>query len=54
MKKINVEIIFESKNEDPLDEAFEILDDPNIEHKKSMFSYNELVLETVDGIRTMQ
>ena len=54
MKKINEEIIFESKNEDPLDEAFEILDDPNIEHKKSMFSYNEPVLETVDGIRTMQ
>ena len=54
MKKINEEIIFESKNEDPLDEVFEILDDPNIEHKKSMFPYDEPVLETVDGIRSMQ
>ena len=31
-----------------------MLDDPNIEHKKSMFPYDESVLETVDGIRTMQ
>ena len=31
-----------------------MLDDPNIEHEKSMFPYDESVLETVDGIRTMQ
>ena len=53
-QKTNEERIFESKNEDPLDKVFEILDDPNIEHKKSMFPYDEPVLETVDGIRTMQ
>ena len=53
-QKINEERIFESKNEDPLDEVFEILDDRNIEHKKSMFPYDEPVLETVGRIRTMQ
>ena len=29
--------IFEAKIEDPLDEVIEIIDDPDIEHKKSMF-----------------
>ena len=53
-QKINEERIFESKNEDPFDEVFEILDDRNIEHKKSMFPYDEPVPETVGRIRTMQ
>ena len=53
-QKINEERIFESKNEDPFDEVFEILDDRNIEHKKSMLPYDEPVPETVGRIRTMQ
>ena len=36
-KKINEDRIFEAKIEDPLDEVIEIIDDPDIEHKKSMF-----------------
>ena len=36
-KKINEERIYEAKIEDPLDEVIEIIDDPDIEHKKSMF-----------------
>ena len=36
-KKINEERTYEAKIEDPLDEVIEIIDDPDIEHKKSMF-----------------
>ena len=36
-KKINEDRIFEAKIEDPLDEVIEIIDDPDIEHKTSMF-----------------
>ena len=40
-KKINDERIFEPKIEDPLDEVIEIIDVPDIQHKKSMFPYVE-------------
>ena len=46
--------IFEAKIEDPLDEIIEIIDDPNIEHKKSMFPYDEWTVETADEIETKQ
>ena len=53
-KKINKEKIFEPKIEDPLDEVIEILDEPDIEHKKSMFPYKEPTLETADEIERKQ
>ena len=31
--------LFVPKTEDPLDTVIEILDDPNVEHKKTMYSY---------------
>ena len=36
-QNINDEALFVTKTEDPLDTVIEILDDPNVEHKKSMF-----------------
>ena len=53
-KKINEERIFEPKIEDPLDEVIEIIDVPDIEHKKSMFPYVEPIVETADEIETNQ
>ena len=53
-KKINEERIFEPKIEDPLDEVIEIIDVPDIEHKKSMFPYVEPTVETADEIETNQ
>ena len=51
-KKINEERIFEPKIEDPLDEVIEIIDVPDIEHKKSMFPYVEPTVETAIEIET--
>ena len=53
-KKINQDRIFEPKIEDPLDEVIEIIDVPDIEHKKSMFPYVEPTAKTADKIETNQ
>ena len=53
-RKINEDRIFEPKIEDPLDETIEIIDDPDIEHKKSMFPYEEPTVETADEIERKQ
>ena len=54
LNKINEDKIFEPKIGDPLNEIFEIIDDPEIEHKKSMFPYNAPTLETADEIERKQ
>ena len=46
--------IFKAKIEDPLEEIIEIIHDPDIEHKKSMFPYDELTVETADEIEKKQ
>ena len=53
-KKINVERVFEPKIEDPLDDVIEIIDMPDVEHKKSMFPYVEPTVETADEIDKRQ
>ena len=53
-KKINEDRIFQPKIEDPLDEVIEIIDVPDIEHKKSMFPYVKPTVETADEIETNQ
>ena len=53
-RKINEDRIFKAKIEDPLEEIIEIIHDPDIEHKKSMFPYDELTVETADEIETKQ
>ena len=53
-RKINEDRIFETKIEDPLEEIIEIIDLLNIEHKKSMFPYDEPTAETADEIETKQ
>lgn len=40
--------------EDPLEDVFEIIDDPNAKHKKSMFPYEPPQLQTADEIKTWQ
>ena len=42
------------KTKDPLEDVFEITDDLNAEHKKSMFPYEPPQLQTADEIRTWQ
>ena len=42
------------KIEDPLDEVIEIINVPDIDHKKSMFLYVEPTVETADEIETNQ
>ena len=53
-KKINEERVFEPKIEDPLDDVIEIIDMPDVEHKKSMFPYVEPTVETADKIDKRQ
>ena len=53
-KKINEERVFEPKIEDSLDDVLEIIDMPDLEHKKSMFPYVEPTVETADEIDTNQ
>ena len=53
-KKINEERVFEPKIEDSLDDLLEIIDMPDLEHKKSMFPYVEPTVETADEIDTNQ
>ena len=42
------------KIEDPLDEVIEIINVPDIDHKKSMFPYIEPTVETADKIEINQ
>ena len=49
-KKINDDRIFEPKIEDPLDDVIEIFDQPDPEHKKSMYPYVEPTVQTADKI----
>ena len=51
---INEGRISEPKIEDPLDDALEIIDQPNSEHKKSMFPHVEPTLQTADKIHETQ
>ena len=51
---INEGRIFEPKIEDPLDDALEIIGQPNSEHKKSMFPHVEPTLQTADEIDETQ
>ena len=53
-KKINEERVFQPKTEDPLDDVIEIIDMPDVEHKKSMFPYVELTVETANEIDKRQ
>ena len=54
IKKINEERVFEPKIEDPLDDVIEIIDMPDVEHKKSMFPYVEPTVETANEIDKRQ
>ena len=54
LNKINEDKISEPTIGNPLNEIFEIIDDPEIEHKKSMFPHNALTLETADEIERKQ
>ena len=49
-KKINDDRIFEPKIEHPLDDVIEIFDQPDPEHKKSMYPYVEPTVQTADKI----
>ena len=49
-KKLNEEREFEPKIEDLLDDAIEIIDRPDVEHKESMLPYVEHTVETADEI----
>ena len=53
-EKINEERMFEPKIEDPLDDVLDIINMPDLEHKKSMFLYVERTLKTADEIDTNQ
>ena len=53
-KKINNDRLFSPKTEDPLDDVIEILNDPNAEHKKSMYPYEPAQLQTADEIGATQ
>ena len=53
-RKINEDRIFETKIEDPLEEIIEIIELTDIEHKKSMFPYDEPTAETADEVETKQ
>ena len=50
----NNDRLFTPKTDDPLDSVIEILDDPNVEHKKTVFPYVQPQRQTADEIRTIQ
>ena len=50
VQKINNGRVFEPKIEDPLDDVVEIIDVPDIDHKKTMHPYVEQTVETADEI----
>ena len=49
-KKINDDRIFTPKINNPLDDVMEILDNPNVEHKKTTFPYVEPTVQLPDEI----
>ena len=53
-EKINNDRLFSPETEDPLDGVIEILNDPNAEHKKSMFPYElpQLSFDQVNDVAT--
>ena len=51
-KTINDERLFEQTTQSELDKLLEILDEPDIEHKKSMFPYESPQLQTAGKIET--
>ena len=53
-KKINDGRIFDPKIEDPLDDVIEIIDLPDIEHKKSTFPYVKPTVQLPDEIEETQ
>ena len=53
-RKIDEDRKFEAKIEDSLEDFIEIIDLPDIEHKKSIFPYDEPTIETADEIETKQ
>ena len=53
-QKIKQKTVFEPKKEDPLDDVIEIINLPDVKHKKTMFPYVELTVETTDEIDTKQ
>ena len=53
-KKINDGRIFTPKINNPLDDVIEIIDNPNAEHKKTTFPYNEPTVQLPDEIKDSQ
>ena len=53
-KTINDKRLFEPTTQGELDELLEILDEPDIEHKKSMFPYEPPQLQMTDEIEISQ
>ena len=53
-QKIKQKTVFEQKIEDPLDDVIEIIDLPDVEHKRTMFPYVKPTVETADEIDTKQ
>ena len=53
-KKINSDRLFIPKVEDSLDDVIEMIDDPDVEHKKTMFPYIPPQVQTADDIETTQ
>ena len=53
-KEINDGRIFNPVINDPLDDVIEIIDEPNPEHKKTMFPYVEPTVQLPDKIETTQ
>ena len=51
-KTINDNRLFEPTEKNELEELVEILNEPDIEHKKSMFPYEPPQLQTADKIET--
>ena len=53
-QKINGGRVFEPKTEDPLDDVVEVIDVPDVDHKKTMHPYVEPTVQTADEIDKTQ
>ena len=53
-QKINGGRVFEPKTEDPLDDVVEVIDVPDVDHKKTMHPYEEPTVQTADEIDKTQ
>ena len=51
---MNEDRIFTPKINNPLDDVMEILEDPNVEHKKTTFPYVEPTVQLPDQIESTQ